>query len=322
MSAPFLLKKLILLLLTGKIARSAPKHPNETNASLRDSYINLLKKSLLNDLYIELETTLLHTLMETIYSAPLSLKDFTDPKKLRPDLVAQLETIKRTGDTITLSRPDASGGIVYDTALRNYSEWSHTMIGRARLENIQFCVETVLAESIPGDFIETGIWRGGACIFIRGMLKAYGINDRIIWAADSFEGVPPPSLPEDADFDISKDFLPILAVSLDEVRSLFKRYELLDDQTRFLKGWFKDTLHVAPIEKLAILRLDGDLYESTMDALKPLYDKVSPGGFIIVDDYYSCPPCAKAITDFRASRGIAEPMIRIDNQSLYWRKAH
>ena len=105
-----------------------------------------------------------------------------------------------------------------------------------------------------------------------------------------------------------------------ENEALFKRYDLLDAQVRFLKGWFKDTLAAAPIERLAVLRLDGDLYESTMDALVPLYDKVSGGGFVIVDDYYSCAPCGRAIDEFRATRGISTPLQKIDEQSVFWQK--
>src|SRR5262249_42859847 len=149
-----------------------------------------------------------------------------------------------------------------------------------RLDNIQFAIETILEENIPGDLIETGIWRGGAVIFMRGVLAAYGIVDRIVWAADSFEGVPPPTYPQDANLDLSPRVYPFLVVSLEQVSELCARYDLLDGQVRFLKGWFKDTLRTAPIEKLAMLRLDGDLYESTIDALDPLYAKVSDGGFV------------------------------------------
>jgi len=78
---------------------------------------------------------------------------------------------------------------------------------------------------------------------------------------------------QDANFDISKSVLPVLAVSIEEVKELFQRYGLLDDQIEFLQGWFKDTLGQAPIEKIAMLRLNGDLYESTMGELAPLYDK-------------------------------------------------
>jgi hypothetical protein len=114
--------------------------------------------------------------------------------------------------------------------------------------------------------------------------------------------------------------LPILAVGLDDVIELFDRYELLDDKVNFIKGWFKDTLTKAPIEKLAVLRLDGDLYESTMDALNPLYDKVSPGGFIIVDDYLAFLPCKLAIDEFRLTHNINDKIIHIDTQSIFWRK--
>jgi hypothetical protein len=238
--------------------------------------------------------------------------DFFNIKQVESELLEMLRTSKMTGDTIVL------GG---QTKLRNFTELSHSMIGKKRLDNIQFCIETVLVEEIEGDFIETGIWRGGACIFMRGILMAYNVTDRVIWAADSFEGVPAPSLAQDTNFDISRDVLPILAVALEEVKELFERYGLLDDHVKFLKGWFKDTLPVAPIEQLAILRLDGDLYESTMDALNPLYEKVAQGGFIVVDDYGSCPPCKQAINDFRATHSINDELITIDSQSVYWRKS-
>lgn len=321
MASTSLLKKMMVSLFQENTAPSPSVTVRPAGNPLQDAYIGLLKKALLNDLYVELETTQLHALIKTAYQEALVLQDFSDPRILRPDLLSILTTIKGNGDSLVLNRPDAEGVSIPAPELRNYTEWAHTMVGRARLDNLQHCIETVLAEQVPGDFIETGIWRGGSCIFMRGLLKAHGVTDRIIWAADSFEGVPPPTLPEDSDFDLSKDVLPVLAVSLEEVRALFQRYDLLDDQVRFLKGWFKDTLGTAPIRQLAVLRLDGDLYESTMDALVPLYDKVSPGGFIIVDDYYSCPPCAQAITDFREKHGITDPLIRIDNQSLYWRKS-
>ena len=231
-----------------------------------------------------------------------------------------LNHVKSSGDSIVLSEIGLDGTLRRRGDLRNITELSHTMIGDARMENIRFCVESILSEEIPGDLIETGIWRGGAVIFMRGLLKAYGVEYRIVWAADSFEGVPEPTWAEDADFDISKNILPVLAVTLAEVKGYFKKYDLLDEKVRFLEGWFKDTLKTSAISKLAILRLDGDLYESTMDALVPLYPRVSPGGFIIVDDYESCPPCKKAITDFRENNKISTPLIKIDGHAVYWRK--
>src|ERR1039457_663209 len=67
-----------------------------------------------------------------------------------------------------------------------------TMIGLKRLDNLQNCIETVLKDNVPGDMIETGVWRGGGSIFMRAVLKAYGSTGRTVWVADSFEGLPEP----------------------------------------------------------------------------------------------------------------------------------
>lgn len=198
---------------------------------------------------------------------------------------------------------------------------AHTMIGEKRMSNLRRCVEAVIADAVPGDLIETGVWRGGACIYMRAILKAHGVTDRRVFVADSFEGLPPPDpakYPADAG-DQHHTYAP-LAVSREQVQANFAKYDLLDEQVLFLKGWFKDTLQDAPIERLAVLRLDGDMYESTMDALTAVYHKVSPGGFIIVDDY-ALAGCKRAILDYRAQHGIKDAMMTIDSMSVYWRKS-
>ena len=107
---------------------------------------------------------------------------------------------------------------------------------------------------------------------------------------------------------------------IEQVQENFKRFDLLDDKVKFLKGWFKDTLPSAPIDHLAIIRLDGDMYESTMDGLVNLYHKLSSGGFIIIDDYGTIPACKKAVHDFRDKNGITEEIINIDDSGYYWQK--
>jgi hypothetical protein len=202
----------------------------------------------------------------------------------------------------------------------DFSDVAHTMLSMKRLDNVQFCIETVLREHIPGDVIETGVMRGGTTILMRAILKAHDVSDRIVWAADSFEGLPAPNVekyPEDA--GAAWHLRPLTDVGLDAIRRNFDRYGLLDDQVRFLKGWFRDTLATAPVERLAVLRLDGDLYESTMDALEPLYPRVSTGGFVIVDDY-NLPACRRAIDDFRLAKGVHDPIMPIDGAGSYWRK--
>lgn len=195
-----------------------------------------------------------------------------------------------------------------------------TMIGMKRLNNLQYCVETVLRDDVPGDLIETGVWRGGACIFMRGILAAHRVRDRKVFVADSFAGLPEPD-PEryPADRGGQWHVHDELAVSQEDVAANFRRYGLLDEQVVFLKGWFKDTLPAAPIHRLSVLRLDGDMYESTMDALTALYPKLSDGGFCIVDDY-SIPECRKAIADYRSAHGITSPILEIDWTGSYWRK--
>jgi O-methyltransferase len=196
-----------------------------------------------------------------------------------------------------------------------------TMVGKRRLDNVQCCVEQALAEQVPGDLLEAGVWRGGTTIFMRAILRAYGDTQRKVWVADSFRGLPRPNVqryPADRGYALSS--WRSLAVSLEEVRANFHRFQLLDEQVAFLEGWFRETLPAAPLQRLAVLRLDGDLYESTHDTLAPLYSKVSSGGFVIVDDYYSAAPCRQAVDDFRARNEIRERIVRVDGCGAFWRK--
>lgn len=156
---------------------------------------------------------------------------------------------------------------------------------------------------------------------MRGVLAAYRIEDRRVFVADSFEGLPKPDVgkyPSDkgAKFHAAK----FLSVSEEDVKNNFLKYGLLNEQVIFLKGWFKDTLPGAPIEKLSILRLDGDMYESTMDALNNLYPKLSQGGFCIIDDY-TLKGCRKAVDDYRAKHQINDEIEKIsEGWAIFWRK--
>lgn len=198
--------------------------------------------------------------------------------------------------------------------------YADTMIGLKRLDNLQHCMETVLREGVEGDMVETGVWRGGACIFMSAVLAAYGVEDRKIFVADSFEGLPEPDIekcPADKGDKLHGDTY--LAVSKEDVENNFRKYGLLDNNIVFLKGWFKDTLPQAPIEKLSILRLDGDMYSSTMESLENLYPKLSIGGFCIIDDY-ALKGCKSAVDDYRAKHAIDSEMKEIDWTGRYWKK--
>lgn len=108
--------------------------------------------------------------------------------------------------------------------------------------------------------------------------------------------------------------------TFDEVRERFDRYGLLDDQVQFLRGWFRDTLPSAPIERLALLRLDGDFYDSTYDALDALYPRLSDGGYVVVDDYNAYSECRQAVHDYLDGIGVAVDMKAIDDEAVYWQK--
>ena len=282
----------------------------EINENSNLMYLDLLKHCLLNTIYCDYE-----------YSDFIPKKSKGKIKKIKRFLFKKLivPLIKKSNLRIVTGYPYNEDERISG---KDWSPMAHTMIGRKRLDNIQYCVEEVIKNNIPGDLIETGVWRGGATIFMRAILKVYGVTDRIVWVADSFEGLPKPEeekYPQDKG-DRHYTYKQ-LAVPLEQVKQNFQKYGLLDEQVHFLKGWFKDTLPNAPIEKISVARLDGDLYQSTMDALNNLYHKISVGGFLIVDDY-SLKGTEAAVHDFREKHAIKEKIIPIDWTGVYWQKIY
>jgi hypothetical protein len=202
---------------------------------------------------------------------------------------------------------------------RDWPGFGYTMIGLKRLDNLQSCIESVLANGVPGDLIEAGVWRGGATIFMRAVLRVHGVEDRNVWVADSFEGMPTPNTEKcgaDKGYDLSG--CEYLRVTLEDVKANFERFGLFDERVKFLKGWFQDTLPNAPVDRLAVLRIDCDLYESTMDVLSSLYARVSKGGYVIIDDYYSWPPCRQAVDDFRRNISVSPKLEEVDGRGVFW----
>ncbi len=239
---------------------------------------------------------------------------------LTPAEVRAVEAAAKVG--LRLVAPAGDGA-----ARRLGREWppprhGETQLGLARLDNIQACAVDVINRGVPGDLIEAGVWRGGAVILMRAVLAASGDTTRRVWAADSFEGLPAPDparYPADAGLEFFAT-VPQLAVGVEEVKANLARYDLLDDRVGFLVGWFKDTLPEAPIDRLAVVRIDGDLYESTMDAISALYPKLSVGGYVIVDDYNDIRACRQAVSDYRVANGITDKIEMADWTGVYWQK--
>lgn len=271
---------------------------------MKDRYLSLMKSILLNEIYVEQEVERFHLIDCVNGAKKFDFKAFFSGKCVEEAALAELAACK-------------NGGHHFADRLR-YVTAAATMIGRMRLDNIESCLNAVLRDGVPGAFVECGVWRGGACAFAKALLIANGEMEREVWLADSFAGLPKPAMAQD-NVDLSTELYPMLAVPEHRVRSLFERLDLLDDKVRFLPGFFDKTLPDAPIGDIAVLRLDGDYYESTMIALDSLYDKVPRGGFVIIDDYGPLEPCRRATDEFREKRGIDSPLVKIDDAGYFWR---
>ncbi len=197
----------------------ADQRDREANA--RDLYLELMKRAVLGEL-----------------SAPAD-KLVSIGRARRPLKRVVQRGLERRG--LLLAKP-----VTEDRAQRLEGRiWpldAVTMVGRTRLDDLQHCIEEVVARDVPGDCIETGVWRGGASMLMRAVLNAHGCHDRKVWLADSFAGLPPPDPRYPADAGGTFHLAPRLAVSLEEVQANFERFGLLDESVVFLKGWFAETL--------------------------------------------------------------------------------
>jgi O-methyltransferase len=190
-----------------------------------------------------------------------------------------------------------------------------TMVGLDRLDDLQACVESVVADGVEGDLIEAGAWRGGASLLMRATLDSLG-EGRTVWVADSFQGFPAGE-PGEAGAPLSS--YEFLAAPLEEVRDSFVRLGC-DRGVRFVPGFFERTLPPLRGERWALVRLDADTYEPTRLALRSLYPGLAAGGYLIVDDYGSFAGCRRAVDEFRAEHGIEEPLEKVDPTCIRWRR--
>jgi hypothetical protein len=271
--------------------------------ALRQRYITLLKAALRNSLYA-------------------NMKPPTTADKARMWLFKQQLMFKfrsaRSLDALKLSPTD-----IYWTVQGNLMP-AHTLGSQENVDNVHFCVESVLKDEVPGDLLEAGVYRGGQSILMKGILDAYDVTDRKVFLADSFEGLPEPDADASLDDTIAHELLKkvgLFAAGEDVVRDNFQRYGLWDERVVFIKGWFNESLPTAPVDRLAVLRLDADYYHSTMDALTYLYPKLSVGGWLILDDYGHPLGCRQAVSEFREQHGIDDPIQMADAHVGYWQRS-
>jgi O-methyltransferase len=203
------------------------------------------------------------------------------------------------------------------------TDWTYlgdTMTGQTRLENVQNLLTDVIEKKITGDYIETGVWRGGSSMLARAVLVAYDQPHRKSFVCDSFRGLPPMNRNLDPS-DKGWDQMKYLEVAAETVAEGFAKYSLLDENVIFAKGFFNETMPALAkhVTRFAVMRLDGDMYESTVDVLYHLYDKLSIGGYLIMDDWYGF-PSKTACEHFFSVHGISPEIIQIDALSAYWKK--
>ncbi|HUO22889.1 MAG TPA: TylF/MycF/NovP-related O-methyltransferase [Caulobacteraceae bacterium] len=297
----------------------------ESEAAIEAHMGHRTAAQLINALFESLEATELrrqrHRATTEDWKSYFSTAVSAGGRDLYLDLMARVLTNMIYGDPS--NNPENAGE--YRAELRaTGQDWpvtAHTMAGLKRLNSLRSLCQQAIDDGVPGHFAETGIWRGGCCIMMRAVLAAHGIDDRSVYAFDSFEGLPPPNptaYPDDEGLALNE--YDQFAVGLEQVRDNFQRYGLLDRQVEFVKGYFEETLPAFEGGPFALIRLDGDLYESTHLALKHLYPKLSPGGFVVIDDYGCIPQCAKAVDDFRSEHGLDQPIHWVDWTGVWWRK--
>jgi O-methyltransferase len=223
---------------------------------------------------------------------------------LSPAVRGALESIRRVP-----GMPSLSGMI---DRVRPYS-----MVHTEELVRLAFAVEDVLRAGIPGQFVECGTWRGGASFLMAAILERRRADPRRrVWMFDSFEG-----LPQAADIDGASakrwqqavdgpGYFDNCTASMEDVRRAASDLGV-SDRVEIGQGWFDRTLPATRerIGQIALLRLDGDWYESTKCCLEHLYDQVAPGGYIILDDYLTWDGCAIAVHEFLGSRKLPHRIV-------------
>jgi cephalosporin hydroxylase len=262
-------------------------------------YLDLLKGALLDEHYLENELRIEH-LLECAKSARAASPDaLRDPARSMSRRMRELQQARRTGRRGS-DDPDAD---------RWREGLAYTTIGRDRLDHLEDCLDVIREEEVEGDLVECGTRRGGAAIFMRGFLEAHELSDPRVWVADRFRSGSTPD----------GDGAPAFAVDLNAVRDGFARFGLLDDRVTFLQGPPDSTLDGAPIRKVSLLRVGSQKPEDVRAALETLYDRITLGGFVVIDDYPE-PSRQAAIDEFRSERGVVDPLERVGWDGRVWRK--
>lgn len=237
---------------------------------------------------------------EAIYTPAFSLYQWS----IRESYARGIALARRDGDSQRVTKME-----------RVYRVMKHSLVGAPGLEHTHDLAQTVIDEGVPGAFVECGVAQGG-CAALLTQVAAGDHDGRHCWFFDSYEGLPEPTADDFENGRTGQHIRPLPKGSclgtIEQVSELlFDEMAADRGQVHLVKGWFQDTLPVKreAIGPIALLRADGDWYESTKCVLENLYDAVSVGGHVIIDDYCSCYGARRATDEFLAGRGVHTTLI-------------
>jgi cephalosporin hydroxylase len=263
-------------------------------------YLHLLRDALLDEHYLENELRIEH-LLECVNSGR-----HVDHDKLANPLRYMQRALRRLQEERQAGRPPNDGG---PGSGSRSDGLAYTALGHRRLDHLEACLEVIRDESVRGDLVDCGAGRGGTAIFMRGFLEAHEVPGPKVWAADRFDATADPAANASARF----------SPDLNAVREAFARFGLLDDRVVFLQGPPSHTLAPATIGSVALLRVASSDPDEVQAVLAALYDRIAPGGFVVVDTYGDS-ACRAAVDRFRSERGVLGTLERIDWTAAAWRK--
>jgi hypothetical protein len=204
---------------------------------------------------------------------------------------------------------------------------ARTMTAHEKLHALVVATRYIVDHGIPGDLVECGVWRGGSMQAVAHALLGRGVSDRDLHLFDTFEGMTEPTAADRAmDGTPAAELLersPRTArvwaeASLEDVRAGMAETGYPAERVHYHVGPVEATIPGEAPETIALLRLDTDWYESTRHELAHLYDRVSPGGVVIADDYATWQGARQAVDEFLARTGA--PLLLVPVAALGWRR--
>jgi cephalosporin hydroxylase len=263
-------------------------------------HLRTVKASLLNEHYLDHEVRFALLTDRITNGRPLVVDQLRDPARNEQIAFRRVQR-ERLGP----AGPDAVAAASF---------LPYTAMGRTQLDHLEACLDAVRADGVPGDLVECGTGRGGGAIFMRAWLDAHEVPDRRVWVADAFRSAPEP----DKAPTLTRQGVAGFSADLNLVRDGFHRFELLDDRVRFLQGPLPSTLAELETDGIAVLRIGRTAAGEAQTVLDRLYDRVAVGGWVLVEG--ADPTARKQVDAFRAERGVAAPLERVDASAVAWRK--